>query len=65
MQMKQISFATLAETGKKRKTKRERFLEEMEAVVPEITRFGRFCIFIIAPRTFDSSSSRFLAGFPP
>jgi hypothetical protein len=28
-------------------------------------RFGRFCIFIIAPRTFDSSSSRFLAGFPP
>lgn len=34
MQMKQISFATLAEAGKKRKTKRERFLEEMEAVVP-------------------------------
>ena len=32
--MKQISFATLAESVKKRKTKRERFLEEMEAVVP-------------------------------
>jgi transposase, IS5 family len=32
--MKQISFATLAETGKKRKTKRERFLDEMEQVVP-------------------------------
>ncbi|MFN4341430.1 MAG: IS5 family transposase [Azonexus sp.] len=32
--MKQISFATLAESGKKRKTKRERFLEEMETVVP-------------------------------
>jgi transposase, IS5 family len=32
--MKQISFATLAEAGKKRKTKRERFLEEMEQVVP-------------------------------
>lgn len=32
--MKQISFATLAETGKKRKTKRERFLDEMETVVP-------------------------------
>ena len=32
--MKQISFATLAETEKKRKTKRERFLEEMEQVVP-------------------------------
>jgi hypothetical protein len=32
--MKQISFATLAETGKKRKTKRERFLEKMEQVVP-------------------------------
>ncbi|TCO82069.1 transposase-like protein DUF772 [Plasticicumulans lactativorans] len=35
--MKQISFATLAETGKKRKTKRERFLEEMETVVPWVT----------------------------
>ena len=32
--MKQISFATLAESLKKRKTKRERFLEEMETVVP-------------------------------
>jgi hypothetical protein len=32
--MKQVSFATLAETGKKRKTKRERFLEKMEQVVP-------------------------------
>ena len=32
--MKQISFATQAESVKKRKTKRERFLEEMEAVVP-------------------------------
>ena len=32
--MKQISFATLAESVKKRKTKRERFLEEMETVVP-------------------------------
>ena len=32
--MKQISFATLAESVKKRKTKRERFLEEMEAVIP-------------------------------
>lgn len=32
--MKQISFATLAEAGKKRQTKRERFLAEMEAVVP-------------------------------
>ncbi len=32
--MKQISFARLAEAGKKRKTKRERFLEEMETVVP-------------------------------
>jgi IS5 family transposase len=32
--MKQITFATLAETGKKRKTKRERFLDEMETVVP-------------------------------
>src|ERR1700740_2915918 len=32
--MKQISFATLAEAGKKRKTKRERFLEEREQVVP-------------------------------
>jgi len=32
--MKQISFATLAETGKKRKTRRERFLAEMERVVP-------------------------------
>lgn len=32
--MKQMSFATLAETEKKRKTKRERFLEEMEQVVP-------------------------------
>lgn len=32
--MKQISFATLAETGKKRKTRRERFLAEMEQVVP-------------------------------
>jgi hypothetical protein len=30
--MKQISFATLAEAGKKRKTKRERFLEAMEKV---------------------------------
>jgi hypothetical protein len=35
--MKQISFATLAETGKKRKTKRERFLEEMETVAPWAT----------------------------
>ena len=32
--MKQISFATLAESVKKRKTKRERFLDEMESVVP-------------------------------
>jgi len=32
--IKQISFATLAETVKKRKTKRERFLGEMEHVVP-------------------------------
>ena len=32
--MKQISFATLAEAGKKRKTRRERFLAEMERVVP-------------------------------
>ena len=32
--MKQISFATLAESVKKRKTKRERFLDEMETVVP-------------------------------
>lgn len=32
--MKQISFATLAETGKKRKTRREAFLTEMEQVVP-------------------------------
>src|SRR5574337_333264 len=35
--MKQISFATLAETGKKRKTKRERFLEEKATVVPWAT----------------------------
>lgn len=32
--MKQMSFATLAESGKKRKTRRERFLAEMEQVVP-------------------------------
>src|SRR5574337_1287338 len=35
--MKQISFATLAETGKKRKTKRERFLEVIATVVPWAT----------------------------
>lgn len=32
--MKQISFATLAETSKKRKTKHQRFLDEMDQVVP-------------------------------
>lgn len=35
--MKQISFATLADSGKKRKTRRERFPEEMETVVPWAT----------------------------
>jgi hypothetical protein len=32
--MKQTSFASLAFTEKKRQTRRERFLAEMEAVVP-------------------------------
>lgn len=32
--MEQISFATLAESVKKRKTKRERLLDKMETVVP-------------------------------
>jgi len=35
--MKQITFATLAEQGKKRQTRREKFLAEMELVVPWAT----------------------------
>lgn len=32
--MKQISFATSAEQGKKRRSRREQFLAEMDQVVP-------------------------------
>jgi hypothetical protein len=32
--MKQTTFASLAYSGKKKRTRREKFLSEMEAVVP-------------------------------
>ena len=73
--MKQTSFASLEYAGKKRKTRREKFLDEMQQVVPWTAlialiephypssgRVGRPPVGVLAPRRFVWNPTVRIAG---